>query len=93
MLWERCPVRECWVRRHDTGFKFMYMCDDLCRVHQESARGAVSEDIEVRREGLGVFLLRSGAENGLYGYFWLFGEHTKEGISILKPALAAGVFE
>jgi len=61
--WERCPVRECGVRRHGPGLKFLYLCDNLRRVHPESARGVVSEEREVRRERLGVVLLRSGAED------------------------------
>ena len=59
--WERCSVRERGVKRHGLSFKFLYLCDDLCRVHQEAARGVVSEDREVRREGLRVMLLRCGA--------------------------------
>ena len=44
---------------------FMYLGDDLRQVHQESARGVVSEDRKVRREELRVVHLRCGAEDGL----------------------------
>ena len=58
---ERCPVWEHEARGQDTVLKFLHLCDNLRRIHQEAACGVVSEDREVRREGLGAFLLRSGA--------------------------------
>ena len=59
--WEQCSVRECGVRRHGLGLKFLDLRDNLRRVHQEVARGVVPQDREVRWEGLGVLLLRRGA--------------------------------
>ena len=58
---ERCSVRECGVRRQGLGLEFLDLRDNLRRVHQEAARGVVSEDRKVRWKGLGVLLLRRGA--------------------------------
>ena len=58
---ERCPVRKCGVGRHGLGLKFLDLRDNLCRIHQEAARGVISEDREVRWKGLGVLLFRRGA--------------------------------
>jgi len=59
--WERCSVWECGARRHGLGLKFLDLRDNLCRVHNEADRGGVSEDREVRWEGLGVLFFSRGA--------------------------------
>jgi len=59
--WEQCPVRKCRVKRQDMGLKYLYLRDNLRRVHQEAVRGVVSEDREVRWKRLGAVLLRRGA--------------------------------
>ena len=61
MPWERCYAWECGGRREGMSFKFLDLCNNLCRVYQEAARGVVSEDREVCWEGLGVLFLSRGA--------------------------------
>jgi len=58
---ERRSVRECGAMRQGMGLKFLDLRVILCRVHKEAARSVVSEYIEDRWEGLGVFPLRRGA--------------------------------
>ena len=61
MPWKQCSVWECGVRRQGLGLKFLDLRYNLCRVHQEAARGLVSEDGEVRLEELGILCLSRGA--------------------------------
>ena len=55
---ERRSLRERGVTRKILGFKLVYLCDDLRWVYDESARGFVSYDQEVRGKGLRVILYR-----------------------------------